>query len=125
MGPASATPFTTGSAYRQLLGFDTWTALIKGASDTTNQALSADTTLNQTDPPILTTFPVTGIGNQLKQVAKLIQIGNKAAATADSACTGQIFFCSLGILIRTRMRPRPIRLCRTALEAGKSADAIQ
>ena len=42
-GPASATPFNNGSAYRQLLGFDTNTALVKGASDTMNQALSADT----------------------------------------------------------------------------------
>src|ERR1700694_1313058 len=37
-GPASATPFTMGSSYRQLLGFDTDALLIKGASDTTNSA---------------------------------------------------------------------------------------
>src|SRR5437764_2490232 len=95
-GPSSANPFTTGSAYRQLLGFDTGAALIKGASDTTNQALNADTTLNQPDPPIVTTFPVTNIGNQLKQVAKLVQIGNKSVANGGLGMHRQIFFCSLG-----------------------------
>src|SRR5207302_6881116 len=95
-GPSSANPFTTGSVYRQLLGFDTGTALIKGASDTTNQALNADTTLNQPDPPITAIFPGTNIGNQLKQVAKLIQIGNKPAASGGLGMHRQIFFCSLG-----------------------------
>src|SRR3989440_562908 len=95
-GPSSANPFTTGSAYRQLLGFDTGAALIKGASDTTNQALNADATLNQPDPPITATFPGTNIGNQLRQVAKLIQIGNKPAASGGLGMHRQIFFCSLG-----------------------------
>src|SRR5437764_1319544 len=66
-GPSSANPFTTGSAYRQLLGFDTNLQLVKGASDTTNQALSADTTLNQPDPTITATFPGTRNGNPLRQ----------------------------------------------------------
>ena len=95
-GPSSANPFTAGSSFRQLLGFDTGQALIKAASDTTNQALNADTTLNQPDPPITATFPTTGIGNQLKQVAKLIQIGNKAVANGGLGMHRQIFFCSLG-----------------------------
>jgi len=95
-GPASAAPFTVGSAYRQVLGFDTDAFLIKGASDTTNTALAADAILNQTDPPIVTTFPVTGLGNQLKQVAKLIQIGNKPVANGGLGMKRQIFFCSLG-----------------------------
>lgn len=95
-GPSSANPFTAGSSFRQLLGFDTGQALIKGASDTTNTALSADTTLNQPDPPITATFPGTGIGSQLKQVAKLIQIGNKAVANNGLGMHRQIFFCSLG-----------------------------
>ncbi len=94
-GPASAIPFTTGSAYRQLLGFDTDAALIKGASDTTNQALNADAILNQPDPPITATFPATGIGNQLKQVAKLVSLGSKPAPLG-LGFHRQIFFCSLG-----------------------------
>src|SRR5258706_8518773 len=35
-GPASANPFTNGSSYRQNLGFDTDSFLIKAASDTTS-----------------------------------------------------------------------------------------
>src|SRR5262249_35300060 len=49
-GPSSANPFTSGSGFRQLLGFDTDALLIKGESDTTNQALAADQILNQPDP---------------------------------------------------------------------------
>src|SRR3989440_802166 len=93
-GPASATPFNNGSAYRQLLGFDTNAALVKGASDTMNQALSADTTLNQPDPAFLA-FPTTAvlntsISNQLRQVAKLIILRNSLGMHR------QIFFCSVG-----------------------------
>jgi uncharacterized protein (DUF1501 family) len=94
-GPASAAPFTSGSSFRQLLGFDTNHNLIKGASDTMNTALNADQILNQPDPALTATFPGTGIGNQLKQVAKLIKI----APTAPPNGLGmhrQIFFCSLG-----------------------------
>ncbi|MFN2578126.1 MAG: DUF1501 domain-containing protein [Pyrinomonadaceae bacterium] len=95
-GPSSANPFNNGSSFRQLLGFDTGAALVKGASDTTNQALSADTTLNQPDPTITATFPGTNIGNQLRQVAKLIQIGNKPVSSGGLGMHRQIFFCSLG-----------------------------
>jgi uncharacterized protein (DUF1501 family) len=94
-GPSSANPFTAGSGYRQILGFDTSMALIKGASDTTNQALTADQTLNKPDPTMTATFPTTGIGNQLKQVAKLIKIG-KVAPPDGLGMQRQIFFCNLG-----------------------------
>ena len=94
-GPASANPFTAGSSYRQLLGFDLDSFLIKTASDTTNQALTADAVLNQPDPtiptpPNTTVFPNTSLGNQLKQVAKLIKIKDTLGMKR------QIFFCSLG-----------------------------
>lgn len=95
-GPASANPFTTGSSFRQVLGFDTDAALIKGASDTTNSALAADQILNQPDPPIATTFPATGIGNQLRQVAKLVSLGAKPVANGGLGFKRQIFFCALG-----------------------------
>ncbi|HEV8140779.1 MAG TPA: DUF1501 domain-containing protein [Pyrinomonadaceae bacterium] len=94
-GPASAAPFTNGSGFRQLLSFDTNQVLIKGASDTMNTALNADQILNQPDPtiptpPNVTAFPSTGIGNQLKQVAKLIKIKDTLGMKR------QIFFCTLG-----------------------------
>src|SRR5215813_9941614 len=88
-GPASANPLTNGSAFRQILGFDTGHALIKGASDTMTQAINADQILN-TDPTVTATFPATGIGNQLKQVAKLIKIKDTLSMHR------QIFFCSIG-----------------------------
>lgn len=89
-GPASANPFTSGSGFRQLLGFDRGQTLIRGASDTTSTALSADQILNQPDPAITATFPNSGLGNQLKQVAKLIKIKDTLGMKR------QIFFCSLG-----------------------------
>ncbi len=75
-GPSGANPNTTSplSSYRTLLGFDQSSLLVKGASDTTNQALAADTALNQPDPTLTAVFPATSLGNQLKQVAKLIKI---------------------------------------------------
>jgi len=88
-GPASANPLTSGSAFRQILSFDTGQVLIKGASDTMSQAISADQILN-TDPAVTATFPTTGIGNQLKQVAKLIKIKDTLGMHR------QIFFVSLG-----------------------------
>jgi uncharacterized protein (DUF1501 family) len=89
-GPSSANPFTSGSSFRQLLGFDTGAALVKGSTDTTNQALNADQILNQPDPTLTVTFPGTGIGNQLRQVAKLIKLKDTLGMHR------QIFFCSLG-----------------------------
>jgi uncharacterized protein (DUF1501 family) len=89
-GPASANPFTTGSSFRQLLGFDNRHALIKGGTDTMSTALNADQILNQPDPTLTATFPGTGLGNQLKQVAKLIKIKDTLGMHR------QIFFCSLG-----------------------------
>jgi uncharacterized protein (DUF1501 family) len=96
-GPSAANPNTLGSSYRTLLGFDTNSSLIKGASDTTNQALTADQSLNQTDPTIPTpgnptVFPNTSLGNQLKQIAKLIKIRDASGITMKR----QIFFCSVG-----------------------------
>ena len=91
-GPSSANPFTNNSAFRQVLGFDTNSQLVKGASDTTNQALTADQILNQPDPAMTATFPGTGLGNQLKQVAKLIYLSTKGTLGMHR----QIFFCSLG-----------------------------
>jgi uncharacterized protein (DUF1501 family) len=91
-GPTVANPNTVGSSFRSLLGFDTSSALIKGASDTTTQALSADTAMNQPDPVLTATFPNSSLGNQLKQIAKLIKIKDAAGINMKR----QIFFCSIG-----------------------------
>ena len=91
-GPTVANPNTAGSSFRALLNLDQSSALVKGSSDTTNQALSADTALNQTDPVLTATFPNTGLGNQLKQIAKLIKIKDAMGITMHR----HIFFCSIG-----------------------------
>jgi uncharacterized protein (DUF1501 family) len=96
-GPSVANPNNNGSSYRTLLGFDQGVTLIKASTDTTTQALTADQALNQPDPtiptpPNTTAFPNTSLGNQLKQVAKLIKIRDAAGITMKR----QIFFCSVG-----------------------------
>lgn len=92
-GAGAANPNTLGSGYRTLLGLDqNSSVLVKGASDTTTQALTADTALNQPDPALTAIFPATSLGNQLKQIAKLIKIKDAAGITMKR----QIFFCSLG-----------------------------
>jgi uncharacterized protein (DUF1501 family) len=95
-GPSGANPFTNGSSYRSLLGFDQGTTLIKASTDTTSSALSADAALNAActpSCPVLTaTFPNTSLGNQLAQIAKLIKI----KASLGFANGRQIFFCNVG-----------------------------
>ena len=92
-GVASVNPFNNGSGYRALLGMDTDSLLNKGASDTTNAALTADAALNSAGDPLLTAvFPATSIGNQLKQIAKLIKVRDLSGITMKR----QIFFCTLG-----------------------------
>lgn len=89
-GPSSANPFNNGSSFRQLLTFDRAQQLVRTASDTTSAALNADQILNQPDPTLTATFPGTGIGNQLRQIAKLIKIKDTLGMHR------QIFFCNLG-----------------------------
>jgi uncharacterized protein (DUF1501 family) len=96
-GPSTANPNTAGSSYRTLLGFDQDVTLIKSSTDTTSQALTADAALNQSEPVIPTpgnptVFPNTQLGNQLKQIAKLIKIRDAAGITMKR----QIFFCAIG-----------------------------
>ncbi len=64
-------------------------ALIQGAAKITQSALDASDLL-QMDPTIITPFPDTSLGNQLKQVAKLIRIAPSLGLTR------QVFFVSIG-----------------------------
>jgi uncharacterized protein (DUF1501 family) len=66
--------------------------LVAAAENTTQQALGISK-LFITDPTLSTAFPTTTLGNQLKQVAKLIKF-NLTLSTAP--LSRQIFFCSLG-----------------------------
>ena len=70
-------------------GQDPMPALIQGASKITQNALTASSALS-VDPTINTQFPNTSLGNQLKQVAKLMSLAPQLGIRR------QIYFASLG-----------------------------
>ena len=70
-------------------GQDPMPALIQGAAQITTNALAASASLNA-DPTLATQFPSSTLGNQLKQVAKLISLGPLLGVNR------QVFFVSLG-----------------------------
>lgn len=67
-------------------------ALIRSASNTVQRAVDIGQTLNA-DVTLATTFPNTTLGNQLRQIAKVIKFN---AASASLGLQRQIFFCQLG-----------------------------
>lgn len=70
---------------------DRESALVRSAQDTMSKAVSLAASLN-VDPVLATVFPNTTLGNQLKQIAKLISFNQ----TSSAPLSRQIFFCSLG-----------------------------
>lgn len=70
-------------------GQDPMPALIQGAAKITSSALDASAALSS-DTTIATGFPNTSLGNQLKQVAKLIKLAPQLQVNR------QVFFVSLG-----------------------------
>ena len=66
--------------------------LVRAASDTTQQAVDVGQTLSS-NPALATVFPNTTLGNQLKQVAKVIKLNSTSPTLGLSR---QIFFCQLG-----------------------------
>jgi uncharacterized protein (DUF1501 family) len=87
-GGSGADQTARRSTFSGLLGMDLGALLVKTASETTGQALVASAALS-TDP-VVGTFPNTSLGNQLKQVAKLIKLKDALGMKR------QIFFCSMG-----------------------------
>jgi uncharacterized protein (DUF1501 family) len=72
---------------------DPMSSLIQGAAQITDNALSVSGALAGQDPPVTTVFPNTSLGNQLKQVAKVISfVKNNPSLGVQK----QIFFASLG-----------------------------
>jgi uncharacterized protein (DUF1501 family) len=67
-------------------------SLVDNSQDTTQQALDIGLALS-TDPVLTTVFPNTGIGNQLRQVAKIMMLNQTSAALGLNR---QIFFTSIG-----------------------------
>ena len=81
------------NAMKELLTRDLSHALIRGASRVSGEALAVETALRTAGDPIIPPFPLsprTGLGNQLKQIAKVISLRNVLGMRR------QIFFCSLG-----------------------------
>ncbi|HKE60631.1 MAG TPA: DUF1501 domain-containing protein, partial [Pyrinomonadaceae bacterium] len=87
-------------AMTYLRSIDRESSLVAASSNIAQQALDLGKALNVDDPVLNTVFPTppnapngTTLGNQLKQVAKLIKfnLGNGVPALSR-----QIFFCSLG-----------------------------
>jgi uncharacterized protein (DUF1501 family) len=80
-------------ALQQLLTFDTGVSLIQSASSITGNSLNDSKILSAAlaaAPALTTTFPNTQLGNQLKQVARILSVRSALGLSR------QIFFCSLG-----------------------------
>lgn len=81
-------------AFDQIRALDNEHRLIKAGSDVLGQALTTSQALsNSASFEVTTTFPNTTLGNQLKQVARLIKANQAQPALSLKR---QIFFCSLG-----------------------------
>ncbi len=77
------------AAFNDLRTYDLNHQLIAAASHITNQAMQASSAL-QSYQEVTVTFPSTALGNQLKQVARMIK------KRTDLNVTRQIFFCRIG-----------------------------
>ena len=77
------------AAFNQLRTFDLESEVVKAASKITSQAVQANQAL-ATFQEVTVTFPNSSIGNQLKQIARLIK------KRSELVINRQIFFCQLG-----------------------------
>lgn len=86
---------TAEQVRRQVMDYlrtiDRESPLVRAHQDNMGKAITLAQSLN-VDPILATVFPNTNLGNQLKQVAKLIRFNQ----TSSSPLARQIFFCSLG-----------------------------
>lgn len=80
------------NAMEALRAIDTGSTLVTAANRTTQQAVDIGRTFNA-DVTLATVFPNTTLGNQLKQVAKVIKFN---ATSPALGLNRQIFFCQLG-----------------------------
>ena len=77
------------AAFNTLRSQDLSSEVIAAASHITNQAMQANANL-QTFQEVTATFPNSNIGNQLKQVARLIK------KRTDLSINRQVFYCQIG-----------------------------
>jgi uncharacterized protein (DUF1501 family) len=93
--PTTAERTARRTAFDNLRGLDrpvTQPTLLTATQDMTTSALSIQSAL-ATDPALTTVFPNTGLGNQLKQVAKLIKLN---LTSPGLSLNRMIFFTSIG-----------------------------
>ena len=76
----------------ELRTFDRSNPLVAATSDTVQDAIDISAAFS-VEPTITTVFPNTTLGNQLKQVAKVMKLNQ---TSAQLSLNRQIFFCSLG-----------------------------
>jgi uncharacterized protein (DUF1501 family) len=89
---SSAESMARRSSFDFLRTLDKTFTLVDNSQDTTQQALDIGQALN-TDPTLTTVFPNTGLGSQLKQVAKVMKLNQTSAALGLNR---QIFFTQIG-----------------------------
>lgn len=80
------------NAMTELRTFDLSNTLGAATSDTVQDAINISGAFS-VDPTLTTVFPNTGLGNQLKQVAKVMKLNQ---TSAQLSLNRQIFFCSIG-----------------------------
>ncbi|MEO8586005.1 MAG: DUF1501 domain-containing protein [Acidobacteriota bacterium] len=88
---ASAVDAARLTAFNSLRTFDTAVPLVNATSGVTQAAMNISAALKV--DPVVGAFPNTNIGNQLKQVAKIIKLNQTAP---ELGLNRQIFFCSMG-----------------------------
>lgn len=87
--PQSAAEART-RGYQQILQFNNGLALIQAANQTRQDALALNAMLTNATSSLKTVFPETTLGDQLKQVAAIINL------RASTGMSRQVFFCALG-----------------------------
>lgn len=89
--PASAASARM-AGYQQILTLDSGMSMIQAANKVRQDAVSLSAMLKNlaSGPALTTVFPGTDIGQQLNQVAKIIQLRSQTGAKR------QVFFCGLG-----------------------------
>ena len=81
-------------SFNELRTLDNDFKLVKAASDTRSSSIQTDNALSSVNPTLLTAFPNTSLGRQLRQVALLIKACTDP--TAGINMKRQIFFTQIG-----------------------------
>jgi uncharacterized protein (DUF1501 family) len=82
------------TSFNELRGYDNNFKLLKAASDTRTSAIQTDNALSSVNPTLVTAFPNTSLGRQLRQIALLIKACTDP--TTGINMKRQIFFAQIG-----------------------------